>query len=1399
MPLTSRLLVQLFLLLLAFAPVSLRAQEQPVSGMPSELQPWVEWVRAGNPEWRCARSSGAPVCVWPGVVELALRQKSADLSLRVEVLKESWLPLPASELISPSAITVTNSTGAKLDSVVASEPQAVEIKLPEGSYIVQAHYAWDKLPPEFPIPAEYGYVNLKFLDGLATLHAKRSERGIAFEAATEAPATQSASLSVFRRLNDGSPVRLETRLRLQVSGRARPLDLGNVLPQHFTPVEISSPLPAFLSPDGKLAVQVVSGDFEISVLAVAQQPLSAIVASPLTAIWPKEEIWAWQPLPTFRSVEIINANTIQAETTGMPSEWLGAATYVIPKGQGITLKELRRGEQAPPPNEITLSRELWPNFDGSGFTVRDRLEGRFMQGERLNALPDTKLGRADQNGHQLLITSDPQSGLHGIELRETNLKMEAVSNLSGISSISAVGWDTSVNSLSILLHLPPLWRLIAVSGGSAPSSWFESWSLLHLFLGIVMVVVANLLLGRGVALLLGAALFLNHGEFMAPRMLFVHLLLLIAWRSFIEDKQSFWGQLCNNVLVVTLLAWSLQGLAFLKLQFTQALFPQLEAGTRYRTVLQHILSALEEHLMAWPVLLLLIVVAAVAIRYLRKASSALGFLGRLLVVGVCASIILPLSASLLAGISWLGGSSNYYSAYQGSSYDGMLEAPSSAPLRFKSYAGKIEAADLEQQTFTYQDKALASGPALPTWSWRHHQIQVPTPALPTHQISFVLFSPMLNQALSLLRSLIMILLLLAVPRKLGFRFSMPTPALGTAAAFLFLLPNAAWADFPRESLLKELQQRILSTHCQRERCASIERLNLNLSDERFRLEIDVNSEGKAAIALPGPLEVFPPSSVQLNGKDTAALRRVAAGMLEVQTPAGKSALVVEGKLGHADAFSVQFIDRPLSMSVNAPLWLVEGLQAGGVVTDSLRLTRRDKPGANTTVEQPEHGSSNLPLWLVVERQLMLHDQFRVITSVRRIGNTREPYHARIPMLPGEQVTSEQVSVENEQVLVSFAAGAESVQYMSSMPFQAELQLRASNTDRLSEEWRIQCSTVLACSYEGLTPTSSAMGVSRMLTWNPFPAEEVKLHATALSSVSGEHITVDSLTHELHWGTGIAEGVVTTALRLTEQSQFSLGLPAEAQLVKAQLDNGNAAYTVVGSQVSLLMSPGAHNLELRYRVPFSPGFKESTPALSINTVGHNVTTRILPSSDRWLLWTSSDGWGPSVLFWSKLLVVLFICLALHRAGLLNGSRVGAGLLGIGLASLPMLWVGVPIIWLVLVHRSDLYAKLTKNANARLRAGILIVATVLGANFLYHIVEMGLVLEPPMLVVGNQSTSSKLQWLFDHTGTAIPQPWLISLPLWAWRAFAIVWATWLVLAFVTWLRASARAIKAAYTAE
>jgi len=62
-----------------------------------------------------------------------------------------------------------------------------------------------------------------------------------------------------------------------------------------------------------------------------------------------------------------------------------------------------------------------------------------------------------------------------------------------------------------------------------------------------------------------------------------------------------------------------------------------------------------------------------------------------------------------------------------------------------------------------------------------------------------------------------------------------------------------------------------------------------------------------------------------------------------------------------------------------------------------------------------------------------------------------------------------------------------------------------------------------------------------------------------------------------------------------------------------------------------------------------------------------------------------------------------------------------------------------------------------------------------------------------VSGPGSYSGQFSWFLDRTASALPQPAILSVPMWVYRALMFAWALWLVVALLKWLRWTWRAWK------
>src|SRR5690606_6869267 len=165
------------------------------------------------------------------------------------------------------------------------------------------------------------------------------------------------------------PLRITTRIKLRVSGRAREISLGRVLLDGTVPLSIESDLPARIEPDGSLRVQARAGVYALDIEARSEGSPSELRFRSAGGAWPESEVWVWQANESLRQVELSGAPAIDPARTELEGDWRGMPAFIVREGVALRLSTTRRGEPAPPPNRVQLQRELWLDLDGRGYTV----------------------------------------------------------------------------------------------------------------------------------------------------------------------------------------------------------------------------------------------------------------------------------------------------------------------------------------------------------------------------------------------------------------------------------------------------------------------------------------------------------------------------------------------------------------------------------------------------------------------------------------------------------------------------------------------------------------------------------------------------------------------------------------------------------------------------------------------------------------------------------------------------------------------------------------------------------------------------------------------------------------------------------------------------------------------
>lgn len=480
--------------------------------VPGPLKAWTDWVLRGHESQRCPFLFGQPKneadvrsCAWPSQLELDLGDKSGRFTQRWQVFARVRVPLPGNSDRWPLDVQVDGRPAA----VIGQRPL---VELDVGSHTVSGTFQWDALPETLSIPPETGLIALK-IRGREIESPDRDAPGRLWLERRRAQDSGEASrvdVVVHRRVIDEIPLVLDSRIELTVGGRSREALLGNALPSGFVPTLLTSTLPARLDTDGRLRVQLRPGTWMLTLVARHDGPIDAI-SPPVQVVeagadgeaqWDTEEVWVFDARPQLRIVDVSGAPPVDPNQTTLTSEWRNLPAYLMGRGSTLKLEEKRRGDDDPAPDDLTLARTWWLDFDGDGFTVTDRISGVVRRSTRLEMRDPIELGRVALEHKDQFITRTEGGAGAGVEIPLGKIQLAADSRVNDRSALSAVGWNHDFQQLSAELWLPPGWRLFHASGvDRATTTWLNRWTLLDLFVVLVAAIGVYRLWGTGWGLL----------------------------------------------------------------------------------------------------------------------------------------------------------------------------------------------------------------------------------------------------------------------------------------------------------------------------------------------------------------------------------------------------------------------------------------------------------------------------------------------------------------------------------------------------------------------------------------------------------------------------------------------------------------------------------------------------------------------------------------------------------------------------------------------------------------------------------------------------------------------------------------------------------------------------------
>ncbi len=291
------------------------------------------------------------------------------------------------------------------------------------------------------------------------------------------------------------------------------------------------------------------------------------------------------------------AEGIDPAQANVPPEWRQYPAFRMAADTRLTIEERSRGLSNVDDNRLSLTRNLWLDFDHHGFTVQDYIRGEMRRDWRLDMSAPFSLQSARQNADQLLVTEGAK-GRAGVELRQPQLNLTTVARKeSGSGAMPATGWDGRFESVSGTLYLPPGHRLIAALGtDSAPSTWWERWGLWNVFGVLLIVGFVYWAAGLIPAAIAALALLLTYQE--APAYIWLWGNLLAALSIARAAPEGRFRRFARAYRTVSFAVLGLALLPFLWMQVRYALYPQLEAPSGYSVFNGLVVGGARERLMA---------------------------------------------------------------------------------------------------------------------------------------------------------------------------------------------------------------------------------------------------------------------------------------------------------------------------------------------------------------------------------------------------------------------------------------------------------------------------------------------------------------------------------------------------------------------------------------------------------------------------------------------------------------------------------------------------------------------------------------------------------------------------------------------------------------------------------
>jgi len=837
--------IHTFIFFLLFFIHSLYAIQ--TDNLPKNLQDWTVWVLDNDKEKDCPinYSTSKRVCSYPTQIEVRINNYGLNFKMMVAVFKkEQKIELPHVYQNWVKDVLVDGKEVAVLGSSKAT------VFLEEGEHMIEGTFMWKEAPKYLQLSSNMALVTL-YKNTKKINKPKIDAEGRLWLSQNQEASSKKGTLSVsiYRKLIDGHPLRMQTNLHFRVSGKMRSVVLDAIVLDGFSPSGISGNLDAKITKEKKLEVQVKAGEWILNVDSFSPRNLVKFSVLKHTFNYANQETLSLQTDASYRSIELINAQSIDPSQTNIPKSWKYLPLYLLEEQKSLILKELYKSAKQQQKNEFTLKRELWLDFDGKGYSIQDDIGANISKVKRLESSEILALGSVSINGKPMLINTLKNSQKKGVELRAENMKIEASSRYEkSLSLVPANAWSEEFDKVSLYLNLPPGWRVFASFGSDAQSakSWIKAWNLMDIFLVLLLSIAIYQLFGLKWAVPATLFLLISWHEEGASTMIWLWILVLVALiRVLGEGKMK---KVLQLVFALSSIVVILNVLQFSVYKIRTTLYPQLEK-------VPYVSSYMSEKENA-------------VIRNVNEEMYEMDM--------------------------------------------SSMPSMKSMPMKEASYGREKNIRMQQKKQILLQNKIdpnalVQTGEGTPTWKWNHHSFfwQSSVGVDDTLEIWFI--TPFMTKVLNILSVVGMLFLLWMFLQsfiqsslkdlkekflnKQALKIMLFLPLL-----LMWMPQNMEASEIPSTELLQQLKEKLLIQPACLPHCASIEQMEIFVEDDKLFVNMNISAGLDVSVPILGSRNTWLPENVSINDSNKSYLQLDAQGDLWVMLRKGIHKVSMSGSI-----------------------------------------------------------------------------------------------------------------------------------------------------------------------------------------------------------------------------------------------------------------------------------------------------------------------------------------------------------------------------------------------------------------------------------------------------------------------------------------------------------------------